>query len=75
MAMPMLLEVATCYSHTHTNACKTPNVNLVKSIFNLALTVTLNVTLNLIPHKKKNWRIIIIVIREWLASSYFKRKA
>jgi len=30
--------------HSRTNACKTPNVSLVKSTFNL--TLTLNLTLN-----------------------------
>ena len=52
---------------THTNACKTLNVNLVKSTFNLTLTLTLTLTQNLIPHKNNHkWA----CVREWLASSH-----
>ena len=43
----------------HVQTCKTPNVSLVKSTFNLTLTR------NLIPHKNnQKWPFV----REWLAS-------
>ena len=64
-------------NHSRTNACKTPNINLVKSTLNLTLTLTLTLAVNLtlnptlninfIPHKNNHkWA----VVREWLVSSH-----